>query len=991
MAHIQVQRRSMRPEEYIGLRYGWLKRKIYEPLKEITPVYIRNAHQTGDNTFDFYDESPVLLKRGELCYSPDGSVFFSASAQIGDLPKENLCLYYKTSSEVIVKINGSYAGGFDPNRCAVDLMPYTEESALQIEMLGFNRSKPDDERNNETSAGRGCRQVFNGLFISQVNREIQALCFDLELFTDMIASDLFPEDYRAYLIRETNAALNLIDFEAFELSDVTRARTYIEKKIYEDKTYRGSGRVALVAHSHLDLAYYWRRCHTVQKNLRTVLLQMRLMDRYPDFTYCHTQPFIYETLERYYPAVFAELKEKVAAGQFEPVGAMYVEPDCNLPNAESLVRQCLYGQLFYREKFGFTVENCWLPDVFGNSWILPQILKKSGVSYFVSNKMSTWNDTNRFPHNHFIWRGIDGTEIYACVPPTHFITWNEPSQVANNWAQFLDKDTGTQTLNMFGYGDGGSGPTEEMIELMERFRKLSVMPETRHVTAKQFLEDNFTPEKAFAVWDGELYLEMHRGTFTTKGKLKEYNRRLEEKLRAAELLCVLRAAGGAPYPAEEIRALYKRFLVNQFHDILPGSHITPVYRDAIRDYEEIEAGLDALLGSGESYFNPLNCERHDVEFLPEENGAFVREGMTGDYRQVRFGALSGGEVLPWADAALEWIDVDANNVKTPYYCLKLAPDGSFQSLFDEELQREWVRKNADFNKLRLYDDKPGNYDAWDILPDYLDNERPLRVERPLSLQKVTPVCAEFVCVLLASKSRIERRIRLFRHSRKIEVEHIVNWQESHKLLKAHFCPDVLTREAVCDTSAGFIRRPLTKNTTWEAARFECCAHKWFDLSEAGGGVAVLNRCKYGVGLMQDGVSLSLLRATERPDPQSDLGEHDFSYVILPHAGDHLAAQINREALIYNAPLLRSDVRYIPAIFHCFGELHLQAIKQSEDGARFVVRLCETDGRRGTLHFPKPVSILNLLEEETAVSDVVSFRPFEILTLGFDDLSCADRF
>ena len=208
----------------------------------------------------------------------------------------------------------------------------------------------------------------------------------------------------------------------------------ISTKLFTPKndTYKGTGDVALIAHSHLDIAYYWRRIHAVQKNLRTVLIQLRLMDKYPDFKYTHTQPYVYETLEKYYPDVFAELKQKVANGQFEPVGAMYVEPDCNIPNAESLVRQCLYGQQTYKRMFGKTVNNAWLPDVFGNSWILPQILKKSGVDYFVSNKMSTWNDTNRFPHNNFIWKGIDGSSVYACVPPTHFITWNAPSQIQEN-------------------------------------------------------------------------------------------------------------------------------------------------------------------------------------------------------------------------------------------------------------------------------------------------------------------------------------------------------------------------------------------------------------------------------------------------------------------------------------------------------------------------------------------------------------------------------
>ncbi len=973
MAHIKVERRSMRPEEYIALRYGWLKRYVIENKTEIAPVMIRNARQTGENTFDFYEDAPYELHRGELCYTPDGSIFFEAYAAA---PDGRVWLYFKTTSEVIVKVNGTYAGGFDPNRSLIEITPYVRNGQVRLEMLGFNRSKPDDERNPDTLASRGCRQVFEGLFFCTVNEEVQALCYDLEAFTDIIGSDAFDEDYRAFVKKHVNAALDLIDFEDFRLEDVRSAAAHLETHVYADSTYRGAGRVALVAHSHLDIAYYWRRLHTVQKNLRTVLIQMRLMDRYPEFTYCHTQPYLYETLKTYYPEVFSELKQKVAEGRFEPVGAMYVEPDCNVPNAESLIRQCLYGQRFYEENFGFTVNTCWLPDVFGNSWILPQILKKSGVDYFVSNKMSTWNDTNRFPHNNFIWRGIDGTDIYACVPPTHFITWNEPSQIAENWNAFQDKDTGTETLNMFGYGDGGSGATEEMIELMRRLQRLSVMPSLRHVRAESFLKENFTEEKDFAVWDGELYLEMHRGTFTTKAALKRLNRELEEKFRTAEMLSVLR---GGEYPADKIRSLYKKFLLQQFHDILPGSHITPVFRDAMADLIAVGVGLDAVIGGGTQLFNTLNFERNGVEFIENESGAFLRRGRKGDYRTVHAQGLAPAEAAD-PGAETDWFTVTGNRVITPVYEIEFASDGSIVSLFDRALQREWA--DGPFNRLRLYDDKPGNYDAWDILPDYAEKERPLTLKSPLALSAVNGACAEFIAVECAAKSRIERRIRVFREDPGIEVEVLADWHESHKLLKVEFCANVLTRDLVCDTSAGFIRRPMHKNTSWEAARFECCTHKWFDIAETDGGVAVLNDGKYGVGVSEKSVTLSLLRATERPDPQSDLGEHDFCYRILPHAGGTQQANVHGAALIFNAPLVYTQPLQVPALLKRFEGLYLQCVKRSEDGKKTVCRLIETDGRRGTCDLGETVTVTDLLERPLFETDKLHFKPFEIITVVF---------
>ena len=979
MAHIKVVRRSMRPEEYIELRYIKLKRYIYDEMREISPVYIREARQTSEMQYEFYDEDYRVLNIGELYYTPDGSAFIKCSVTIPEeLKGREVYLYTKTSSEMTVKVNGKYAGGVDPNRQRILISPYAENSRCEIEILGYNRSKPDDERNPETLAVRGCRQTFEGLFLATVDEDVQNLCYDCELLWDVIASEAFNEEYREFVIRELNSALNLIDFEDIKNEEVKKAIKYIDENIYADKTFRGNGKVALISHSHLDLAYYWRRIHTVQKNLRTVLIQLRLMDKYPEFTYAHTQANTYETLEKYYPEVFEELKERIKEGRFEPVGAMYVEPDCNVPNAESLIRQCLYGQHYFRDKFGITVDSCWLPDVFGNSWILPQILRKSKVDFFVSNKMSTWNDTNRFPHNNFIWRGIDGTDIYACVPPTHFISWNEPSQVTQNWEAFQDKHTDTETLQMFGYGDGGSGATEEMIELMRRFDKLSVMPETRHVTAKEFLHSNFNCEHEFDVWDGELYLEMHRGTFTTKSELKKYNRSLENKFRTAELLSVYRKSKGMAYPDEKLRELYKKMLVNQFHDILPGSHITPVYRDAMEDYEEIDKGLDEIIGGGDRLFNTLNFPRNGVEFIPDENGKIVRSGKKGNFRKVDFAPLSVGSVENVNDDT-SWFSFDSGKCSTELYDIVFNKDGSIKSLFDKKLSREWVR--GDFNKLKMYDDRPGVYDAWDILPDYLDKEVELPLENELTLLSVDGECAELSVTHKTDKSVWQRIIRVFRQDRGIEVENKVDWHEKHKLMKVDFNCNILTRNVVCDTSAGFISREMHRNTSWQAARFECCHHKWFDLSETGGGISVINEGKYGLGITDKGVSLSLLRATMRPDPTSDEGEHNFCYKILPHEGTFVDADINRKAHIYNAPLIKTDIEKID--LPDFGNLYLQSVKKAEKSDMTVYRLSEQNGARGKIAFDKEVKILNMLEDVEATVTEIEYAPFEIITIGID--------
>lgn len=974
MAHIKVVRRSMRPEEWTDLRFGWLKRYIYDEKFEIENLKVRDARQVAEMQYEYYPEGWRPLKKGDMYFTPDGTAFFDGDVVVPEkLRGKELWFSLKTAAEIIVKVNGKYVGGVDPNRDRILLSPYIDSDFLHFEMEGYNRSKPDDERNPESLSVRGCRQIFEGAYLATINHTVLDLVYDLELLLDIAKSELFNEDYRAFLNREINNALNLIDFDDLKTEDVASAKKYVDDVIYANDDYKGSGDVALIAHSHLDIAYYWRRIHSVQKNLRTILIQLRLMDRYPDFKYTHTQAFTYEMLEKYYPDVFEELKEKIANGQFEPVGAMYVEPDCNIPSAESLIRQCLYGQHYFREKFGKTINNCWLPDVFGNSWILPQILKKSGVDYFVSNKMSTWNDTNRFPHNNFIWKGIDGSEVYACVPPTHFITWNMPSQIQENWEAYQDKNQGGQTMSMFGYGDGGSGCTEEMIEVMHRFNKLSIMPKTEHISGQEFLDKNLKDNKNLAKWDGELYLEMHRGTFTTKSKMKRYNRQLEFMLREAEMLSTLRYLKGEKYPQAELKDIYKKLLINQFHDILPGSHITPVYRDAMADYMDIERRLKAIIGTGEKYFNSLNFTRKHLTFIEDENGKSIRYGKQGNWVIPNLSALSSGEI-PWRTYAGDWCEI-ADYITTPYYKIKFNKDGSIASLYDIELDREWT--NGEFNKLKLYKDNPGVYDAWDILPNYKDKEVEVKIISPLKTVEKNSEVASFEVILGTEKSTWKRIIRVFRQSRGIEVENIVDWNEKHVLAKAQFDCNVLTRKAVCDTSAGFIERDTHRNTTWQQARFETCHHKWVDLSETDGGIALINDSKYGVGLLENSMSLSLLRATIRPDVTSDLGHHEFSYMIYPHGDDFVKAEINNIAFEYNIPLVKADLN----CENTFSELYMQAMKLSENGKMVVIRLSEQNGKRGKISFGGKVKLLNMLEDVIEETDTVEYKPFEIITIG----------
>ncbi len=977
----------MLPDEWTRIRLGWLKKRRIAQESEITGWTVREGRQTGDDTYAMYDAEPRPLRRGDEYFTPDGTAFLHAEAVVPETMRGagELRLRLTTAGEMLVRVNGRLQGGIDPNRETL-VLPEAEDGRYVFDIEGYNRSKPDDDRNEDTMHFKGCRQVFQGGWFVIPDPEAEELYQDAALFYDILRGGEFDEDYTALVSDRLYHALSLVEWDSGE--GMREAREYIARELYGNTLYRGSGAVALVAHSHLDLAYYWRRMHAVQKNARTCLIQLELMDRWPWLKYTHTQAYLFETLEKYYPELFERVAEKVKNGQFEPAGGMYVESDCNIPAAESLTRQFLYGQRYFREKFGKVCGNCWLPDVFGTSAVLPQILKKSGIRYYVSNKMSTWNDTNRFPHNSFIWRGLDGSEVYACVPPTHFITAATPTEILQNWNAYQDKNSGAATLCMYGYGDGGSGVTEDMLRTIERLDRVSAMPKITVTGGQEYLEENLNEKKKLAVWDGELYLEMHRGTFTTKADLKRENRRAEILLRDTEAACALRWLRGEEYPAAKLREAWKKLLINQFHDILPGSHIHPVYEDAMADYAEIREACAELAGQEtEKLYNTLSFPRRLPAFVPDPKGRTLHLGRQGRYVRGSMPALGRvRETCPETDG--DWIRIRAAEdgvieAETDLLRAEIAPDGSLRSLRDRK-GREYTQ--GGFNKLRLFRDVPGNYDAWDILPTYREVELPLRVTRPMTPGYRDGETAEFTAEIRSEKSCFTVTLRFFRGTGVLETEYHADWREDHALAKAEFECAVRAPYASCDTGAGFILRETHRNTSWQQARYEVCQHKWCDLSETGGGVAIINDGKYGVGLWDGTISLSLLRATCRPDLISDRGTHDFGYLIVPHEGPAQEAGINRMALEYNTPLLKASLpgMKLPET----GSLILQAMKQSEDGERLILRLTEQDGKRGVIRFPGKVTVTNLLEDPEGETDTIAYGPFEMLTVSVDPREAA---
>lgn len=1036
MAHIKVARRSMDVREWIAIRVHWLSEQRIISSYALQGWEVQEARQVKENEYELIGERHPI-QDGDWFFTPDGTAFLYNTITIPDELKDSeLWFQFRTASEMMIKINGQWVGGVDPNRDRIRVKRKEDVlNKLEIYMEGYNRSKPDDERNSETAHLRGCRQEFNAGLLIEVDEVIESAYYDAKLLMETMNCDYIEESLCKKIEESLHRALLAISFEKVE-GEVTKDELYkgikrfkkiLEETVYNEETAYHIGKVALVAHSHLDIAYYWRRIHTIQKNARTCLIQLNLMDDYPEFTYAHTQAYIYETLEEYYPDIFERVKEKVKNGQFEVVGGMYVEPDCNIPSVESLIRQCFYGQKYFSEKFDITVNNCWLPDVFGNSWTLPQILRKSGMDYFVSNKMSTWNDTNRFPYNNFIWKGIDGTRIHACVPPTHFISWNTPEQLIENWETFQEKTKVNETLNMFGYGDGGSGVTLEMLEYMKRLNKIPSLPKSRHVRGDRYLEDAFKETSHLDVWDGELYLEMHRGTFTTKGFIKKMNRMFEIRLMMLEQLWTLVYLKNGTYPESDIDQCWKLLLLNQFHDILPGTHIHPVEKDVQEDYELLEGKINALMldalevleGDQSVVYNSLGFERQGPEFIQDTASislpkGFYQEGHFEDqegYWIYTNQSIKGLDTIEWNKMEAmtfrekesdSWFSWDGKHLTTDVYEVRMMEVGQITSLVKKSNNKELVTQGHGLNELHLFHDYPGMYDAWDIIATYNDKEDELSIVEPLHITNEGPIFVEFEVVLKSKASIWHQKIRFFRNSEYIDFDYHVDWHEKQRLAKVMFNFNILARQAGYDTSGGTIYRDTHKNTSWQKARFEVCMHKYADLYETGNGVALVNNCKYGISCDENRMGISLLRGTVRPDNESDMGEHRFSLRLIPHEKPLEESGIIEKAWAFNTPLLliNNIEKDSLALIRSNGNMHVQSIKKkhgAHESKTIILRLTELHGKRGTMKLEMPYTINKVRETDMLEKECMQerelqqskhhiefeYKPYEIITLAVE--------
>ena len=747
--------------------------------------------------------------------------------------------------------------------------------------------------------------------------------------------------------------------------------------------------VVAVGHAHIDTAWLWPLAETYRKCVRSFSTAAGLMDRYPGFRFACSQAQQYAWIKERSPELWRQIEERVAGGQWLPVGGVWVEPDCNLPAGEALVRQFLHGQRFFETELGQRSEEAWLPDTFGFNGQLPQILRGAGIGRFLTQKLS-WNRYTKPPHHSFVWQGIDGSEVVAHFPPVD--TYNAEATVAELCAgarNFLDHERSRVSLLPFGYGDGGGGPTARMIETIARVGDLQGVPRTRMATVDDFFERLESERDSLPVTVGELYFEYHRGTYTTQARTKRANRRCEQLLHDAEFLCAVADRLGADeYPAADLDAAWRSQLRNAFHDILPGSGIGEVYEDALRDYARVAetcealraSALDALGGDGPpAPVNTTSFERREV--VEDTEGAIVVAACP---------PYGIGHIVDADDGVRVEEGPDGIVLENGQLRAVLAPGGELLSLVEKTTGIEAL--SAPGNRLELYDDRPVDYDAWDIDPFHLETGSVCPPAKSVRVAAAEPLRAEIVFERAMGRlSRLEQRVRLDAHARRLEFHTSVDWNEEHALLKVAFPTVVRSQNATYEMQFGVAERPTHYSTVLDLARYEVPAHRFADLSEPGFGVAVLTDCKYGYSAYGGTLRVSLLRAPKEPDPNADLGSHEFSYAAFAHAGDWRQAGVVAEAAAFNAPLLwaRGGQR-------CYvrpgGGLVLDTVKRAEDGDGLILRLYEPHGARGrarlSLDLPVEAAVrCNLLEDPFGdplpLRDgrlELDYTPFEIVTL-----------
>ncbi len=831
-----------------------------------------------------------------------------------------------------------------------------------------------------------------------------------------------------------NNTINLIDMRVPYSEDfyasVDTAQQYITENLYEKMCGVQDVIATCIGHTHIDVAWWWTVAQTREKVVRSFATVLKLMEEFPSYKFMSSQPVLYYFLKQRYPELYAKIKQRVAEGRWEVEGGMWLEADCNLTSGESLVRQFMHGKRFFREEFGKDNKILWLPDVFGYSGALPQIMKKSGIDYFMTTKLS-WNQINRIPNDTFLWKGIDGSEVLTHLITTlgigqdpkqsFFTTYNgmlHPDAIMGAWDRYQNKEINNDVLVAFGYGDGGGGPTRLMLETSERMEKgIPGVPMVRQEPARTFFDEldaRVKDNPRLETWEGEFYFEYHRGTYTSMARNKKGNRKSELLMMDLELLGVL----SKDYPAEADTRLWRDIiLLNQFHDILPGSSIAEVYDVTKAEYEALASEAKSLIrdrlnriaGSGEgvTVVNTLGFDRDDVVSLGEVQASALADENGNRYpvQQTADGAVAYLKNLPSkgyrtyrvaeAKAESPFRRTDERHLETPFYSVAFDENGHFTSIFDKKFDRELVKDGKKANLFRLYEDKPIYYDNWDI--DRFYTEKSWDVNDLVSMHWIEdgPVRTTLALEYRCSLSTIRQKIHFYANTRRIDFETTVDWKLHQHLLKVEFPVDIHTDEATFDIQFGNVTRKTHSNTSWDKARFESCAQKWMDYSEGHYGVSLLNDCKYGHSVLDGVIALTLVKSGIEPNPNADVELHSFTYSLYPHGETWKQAGTVRESYKLNLPAY-TVLGGTPGKSYSLVSLDtpnvvLETVKQTENGEGTVLRLYESENARTKTALTLPEGVTkayetNLLEEIEAELPVVDgklhfvMKPYEIKTI-----------
>lgn len=855
------------------------------------------------------------------------------------------------------------------------------------------------------------------------NQAVADFIYELRILTQLVEmSD--TGSFRRAEIMNTLTAVHEVLYYSPENAD---ADVWIEaletaRKLMAPSLSRKNGDSAptavLTGHSHMDTAWLWTVKETIKKNARTISNQLSLMEQFPEYRFIQSSSYHSKMIEENYPGLFERMKEQIASKRYEPNGAVWIECDCNITSGESLIRQFLWGQRYTAEKFSYLSDCFWLPDTFGYSAAIPQIMKGFGVKYFLTTKLS-WNDTNEFPYDTFVWEGLDSSQVIV-----HFFdmdTWPDPKGLLQringigHKNHIKCKQASDNRLIAFGYGDGGGGPQFEMIEVARKLENLEGCPKVKYNSVSDYMTSFEERRGQLPKYSGELYLELHRGTLTGKQQIKKNNRFAEKALRNLEILEVMEAVRQKRTASDKAyRGLWEVLLVNQFHDILPGSCIAAAHDQSIEETTELIRQAEGMIteklpakndGSCFAVFNPLSTSRNDTLYLPVESFCNAADNSIKTQQVTK---LDGSMVLAVANfeqkplsfntirlekcgyidkSAFKYVD---NKLETPFAKITFDDKGYISSFIDKRNSRELCGGNLPLNAFLTAEDVPAGWDGWDIDADCM-----LKLKSDARLLSRSVVSDGEVEFRIRSEYRVCRSSSIIQDmvfyagSPLVMFDTRLEWRDKHRLLKASFDTSVRVQYASHEIQFGNIKRPTTRNNSIEQAMFEVCNHKYTDLSEPGYGVSLLNDCKYGISVEGGCMSLSLAKGGLRPDDRGDIGDYNFKYGFLPHMGGFSADSVIHRAYDFNYERLAccGSCDTESFISTDSGNVIIEAIKPCEDNQNaFIIRIYESEGTHSNVNIAFGISyskleICNMMEQPIeACGCSLVFRPFEIKTL-----------